>query len=135
MKALQDVKSSLQFTDSVVSDLRTEEKRTAAKLEKLDAVVNNTLSELKVLSDKLDYMDNYARRKNIVVDGINVEREENIEASESKARQLITTKLGLDGAGMAIDGAFAWDQGRPRQITVKLQLSKIDRASLHLPES
>ncbi|CAL9687321.1 unnamed protein product [Knipowitschia caucasica] len=128
VKDLHDVKVSLQFTDGVVNDLRAEEKRTISKLAAFDTEINSTCSELKVLSERLEYFDNQTRRNNILVDGITNEREEKPEALESKIRQLITTKLCLDSVDIAMDGVSRLgqyrDQGRPRPILVRLQRFK-----------
>lgn len=73
-------------------------------------------------------MDNQSRRNNIIVDGLNDERDESMDRSEQKVRHLFKTKLGLDGDGVIIERAHRLgqyrDQGKPRQIIVRLHRFK-----------
>lgn len=125
LKDVHDVKSSLQFTDGIVSELQAEGKSIKGKLKECKSAVNGLQEESKVMMVVMDFMDNQARKNNIVIDRLTEDKAEAKDTSEVKVRHMLKNKLGLDDGKMDIEyvqrlGPYR-DNGWARQIIVKLQ--------------
>ena len=91
IKDLAELKSSLQFTQKDVDDLKPVTKQ----MTKIGKELEEVQAQVDFHCDKLEYLENQSRRNNIRIDGIPEEPDETWEDTESKARVALESKLNL----------------------------------------
>lgn len=128
LKELMEVQVSLQFTQKEMDDLKTLNKGFQSNIKGQEADIDKLAVSMLILDSKADFLDNQARRTNVVIDGIPETEMENSSDSEEKVLTLIKDKLHLDPNGMGIDSVMRVGKvnktddgilGRPRPILVK----------------
>ena len=71
MKEIQEIKSSLQFSQTQIDDLRVMEKKIDSFELDLQSLSSQSLNcENKDITSKMDYLDNQSRRNNVIIDGL-----------------------------------------------------------------
>lgn len=136
-----ELKTSLQFTQNEVDNLKKDTRKLAETNAKLSVDTSNNEKDMKTVCDcikmldrKAEYQENQSRRNNLVIDGIEESERESWEVTEEKVRSLIENKLKLDGRIMPIERAHRMGRpdtsgGRQRPIVVKF-LNYRDRCAI-----
>ena len=88
---LAELKSSLQFTQKDVEDL----KPVTNQMTKIGKELGEVQAQVDFHCDKMEYLENQSRRNNIRIDGIPEEPDETWEDTESKAKVALEFKLNL----------------------------------------
>ena len=91
IKDLAELKSSLQFTQKDVEDL----KPVTEQMTKSGKELGEVQAQVDFHCDKMEYLENQSRRNNIRIDGIPEEPNETWEDTESKAKVALESKLNL----------------------------------------
>ena len=91
IKDLAELKSSLQFTQKDVEDL----KPVTEQMTKIGKELGEVQAQVDFHCDKMKYLENHSRRNNIRIDGIPEEPDETWEDTESKAKAALESKLNL----------------------------------------
>ena len=91
IKDLAELKSSLQFTQKDVEDL----KPVTEQMTKIGKELGEVQAQVDFHCDKMEYLENQSRRNNIRIDGIPEEPDETWEDTESKAKVALESKLNL----------------------------------------
>ena len=91
IKDLAELKSSLQFTQKDVEDL----KPVTEQMTKIGKELGEVQAHVDFHCDKMEYLENQSRRNNIRIDGIPEEPDETWEDTESKAKVALESKLNL----------------------------------------
>lgn len=69
-KQLQDIKTSLQFTQKDVGDMKADITKQAERGSSLQADLFKVCDSLLTVTDKMEYLEGQSRRNNLVFDGI-----------------------------------------------------------------
>ena len=127
MKEVQEIKTSLQFSQAQIDDLREIEKKVGSFESQLQALPSQHPSfENKDVISKIDYLENQSRRNNVIIDGLTQDNSyESWSDTEQKVREFMTNKLKIDSKSIEIErahriGPVKQDSENPRQIVVKL---------------
>ena len=91
IKDLAELKSSLQFAQKDVEDL----KPVTEQMTKIGKELGEVQAQVDFHCDKMEYLENQSRRNNIRIDGIPEEPDETWEDTESKAKVALESKLNL----------------------------------------
>lgn len=96
-KLINDLRVSLEYTQAELKD--TKDTNNLLKSDLLDCKkkMENYLGTISNMQLKLDSLEDYSRRNNIKINGIDEEPGENNEILEVKVKKLFTDKLGVDG--------------------------------------
>ena len=86
---LESVKTSLEFTQNEVHDLKKAKDQT----QKIEAELDQVHGQIKYHCDKLEYLENQSRRNNIRIDGIPESGGESWDETEDKAKQALESSL------------------------------------------
>ena len=123
-KDIQDLKSSLQFSQADLDDLKVESDKRAEKLQIISESVGDYQASLNTWSSKLDYFDNITRKKNLVIDGVPDVKLEAWSETESKIKKLFSEHLKIDPKHIEIERGHRIGKhdptGRPRSILIEL---------------
>ena len=94
MKEIQEIKSSLQFSQAQIDDLRVMEKKIYSFELDLQSLSSRSLnSENKDITSKIDYLDNQSRRNNVIIDGLTQDKSyETWSDTEQKVREFLNFK-------------------------------------------
>lgn len=145
IKDVQEVKTSLQFSQAQIDDLRTMEKKVdsfESQLQQLSSLCTN--SEVNDLALKIDSLDNQSRRNNLIIDGLTQDNAfESRPDSEKKVREFFNDKLKIDPKSIEIERAHRIGNmkqqitTKPRPIVVKFLCYKdkdliLTKAKAHL---
>lgn len=68
IRDVQELKTSLEFTQDKFDEVNTELKEKEAKIKSIEQQIGNSKQES--LFTKLDYIENQCRRTNVLIDGI-----------------------------------------------------------------
>lgn len=118
---LQDIKTSLQFTQKEVEDIK---KGSVKQAERCNSTQNNLYkmcNTLLTVTDKMEYLEDQSRRKNLIIDGIAESPGEAWAEAEEKVRKVFTDKLQLH-LEIEMERAHRTGKpgsGRPRPVAVK----------------
>ncbi|KAL7375471.1 hypothetical protein ABVT39_018103 [Epinephelus coioides] len=129
IRDVEEVKTSLEFTQDKLEDMRMGHKQMERKIKSFE---NNAMScKLGVYKRfaKLDYSENQYRRINILIDGIPDEKRETWSDSEKKVQQMLSSNLGQDGTNIDIERTRRIGLDTPRKTVV--QLLKTDSNITH----
>lgn len=91
---------SLQFSQKEIDDLKKtclkqDEKIIVMKKEIVELKNNKLEEELSTIKKRMDYQEDYSRRKNLRIDGIDENQGENWEMTQEKVQRLFREKLGM----------------------------------------
>ena len=124
VKDVQEMKTSLQFTQKDVEDL----KPIHVKLEGINKELDKISRDLASHSQKMEYLENQSRRNNIRVNGIPESDNETWEDAEVKVKRATKDNLGIE---VDIERAHRVerrkaksgeaDQNHPRTIVCRLR--------------
>ena len=92
VKDVQEMKSSLQYTQREVEEL----KPTHVKLEDVNKELDKISKDLASDSLKMEYLENQSRRNNIHVNGIPESDNETWEDAEAKVERAMKDNLGIE---------------------------------------
>ncbi|XP_041664752.1 zinc finger protein 37-like [Cheilinus undulatus] len=146
MREIQDLSNSLQYSRKDIEEIKEAndgDKKAFKDLEQLIKQLDSTPNQSDRLLERLDYLESQSRRNNIIIDGISSDHaEETWAETESKVRELLTTKLKLEANSIHIEqahrrGKFREEAEKPRSIVVKLLSFKektliMEKARAHL---
>lgn len=126
MKELQEVKSSLQFSQGQIDDLREIEKKISSLETQLQALPSQSMNyQNNDIISKIDYIENQSRRNNVIIHGLTQDNSyESWTDSEKKVREFFSNKLKVDSKSIEIErahrtGSVKMNTGKPRPIVVK----------------
>lgn len=126
MKDVQELKTSLQFSQGQIDDLRGMERKMDSfevHLQQLSSQCTN--SDISDIVTQVDFLENQSRRNNVIIDGLSQENAfESWSDSEKKIREFMSTMLKIDSKSIEIErahriGNLKQNAGRPRPIVVK----------------
>lgn len=127
MKDVQEVKSSLQFSQAQIDDLREMEKKVGRFESQLLSLPSQSMTcEYKDVVSKIDYLENQSRRNNVIIDGLSQDNAfESWSDTEQKVREFLNSKLKIDPKSIEIErthrtGNIKQNPGKARPIVVKL---------------
>ncbi|XP_041664790.1 histone-lysine N-methyltransferase PRDM9-like isoform X1 [Cheilinus undulatus] len=146
MREIQDLSNSLQYSRKDIEEIKEAndgDKKAFKDLEQLIKQLDSIPNQSDRLLERLDYLESQSRRNNIIIDGISLDHaEETWAETESKVRELLTTKLKLEANSIHIEqahrrGKFREEAEKPRSIVVKLLSFKektliMEKARAHL---
>ena len=92
-RELSEIKTSLEFTQKQVAEIRATGSETASRAVKIDADLKDNCKRLSDAIKELDYMENQSRRNNLRIDGISEASGETWSQTEDKVRKTLTDKL------------------------------------------
>lgn len=101
---VRDLTTSLEYTQQEVDQLKTnakehdkERKEDKTKIEKLMQQDESSNLKIKDLEDKIIYQEDYMRRKNLRISGLEEHRDETWEQTSAAVTSLLESKLQLPG--------------------------------------
>ena len=121
-KDICDLKHSLQFTQHEVDDLKPKVTSQSAVVVEIQKDLREIKADMDAIKNPLDYIENQSRRNNLKFEGIPETAGENWSQTEDKIRDLITTKLQLQGREVEIERAHRIGKPNPnrnRPVVVK----------------
>lgn len=132
MKEVQEIKTSIQFTQKEVDDIKISNANQADHSKALQADITKICDSLLVLRDKLEYLEGKSRRNNLVIDGIIETPGETWLESEEKVKKIFSEKLQLQ-KDIEVERAHRTGKPamgeQPRPIVVKFLRHK-DRSAV-----
>lgn len=128
---LQDIKTSLQFTQKDVDDIKVESAKHKDRSDTLQSDIFKVCEGMMSISDKMEYLEGQSRRNNLVFEGINESPNETWAETEEKVNIILNEKLNFQHK---IEMERAHRTGkprgdRPRPIVVKFLRHK-DRSTI-----
>lgn len=133
LKDVQDLRTSLQFTQKELDDLKSENKGIHAICKSQRADIDRLAESMLILDEKSDFLDRQARRANLIIDGVPEAEKENNLVTEEKVLEIIKEKLNLDTKTIGVEQAMRigevnisrdGTQGRPRPVMVRFHHTK-----------
>lgn len=130
MKELQDLKTSLQYTQKEVDDLKAAQKELNNGCNSNADDIHKLAESMLVLDSKADSLETQCKQNNILIDGVPEISNEKWQDSEEKVKEIFQDKLELDYNKMIIEkvhriGKFkSANSTRPRPIMVRFQSHK-----------
>ncbi len=94
-REVQEIKTSIQFTQKEVDDIKISNANQADHSKALQADIIRICDSLLVLTDKVEYLEGQSRRKNLVIDGIKETPGETWMESEEKVKKIFSEKVQL----------------------------------------
>ena len=95
-KELCDIKSSLQYTQKDVDDLKSLTDNLSIQCKELNDDIKSASSSLNNMDGKVDYLENQSRRNNLIFEGIKEFDHEKWSDSEEKVRKILSENLKFD---------------------------------------
>lgn len=125
-QSLQDFKSSIEYTQGTVDDikreLREEPHKTRPTDKEHELKLNAITNQLHQAEIKIDYLENQSRRNNLRFEGIEESQRESWQTTEKKVIHLVTSKLGLPAPDIERAHRIGkHNSGKPTTIIVKFQ--------------
>lgn len=119
---LQEIKTSLQFTQKDVDDLKADHTKLAERCNTMQSDIFKVCDGLLTITDKMEYLEGQTRRNNLVFDGIVESPGETWTETEEKVQKVLAEKLQLQREVEVERAHRAGKPGgdRPRSIMVKL---------------
>lgn len=133
LKDLQDLRTSLQFTQKELDDLKCANKRIQASSKSQRSDIDRLAESMLILDAKSDFLDSQARRANVIIDGIPEAEKENNLVTEEKVLKIFEEKLNLDPKTVGVEQVTRTGkvnitsdgtQGRPRPVIVRFHRTK-----------
>ena len=130
-KDLQDIKTSLQFTQKDVDDIKTDNAKQIERCNAMQSDIFKVCDSLLAVTDKMEYLEGQSRRNNLVFEGIQEAPGETWAETEEKVKKVLAEKLQLQ---REIEVERAHRTGKPggdrtRPIVVKFLRHK-DRSAI-----
>ena len=94
-KMLQDLRSSLEFSQSEISCLKEDLTTAKKQIEDSQNIIVDQSKTIIALQTKVDKLESYSRRKNIRIDGLVELNNENYQQTHQKVDKLLKEKLQL----------------------------------------
>ena len=117
---INELKKSLEFSQYTIDDLQ----KKLHKLENESSVQNNQLKSLQNLQQQLNKQEDYSRRTNIKIDGIEGNQKETYEQTIVKVQDFLKSKLELDNIDINMAHRLPSSNNaanhRPRTIIARL---------------
>ena len=104
---ITDIRSELNNTKKEIAEIKAELRDNMCEMTYCKFNCNELAAENKLLKQHTNKLDNYSRRRNIVIKGIDEVQNESHLVCEQKSRDFMKTQLKLDGAvvdNMKFDG-------------------------------
>ncbi|KAL7375828.1 hypothetical protein ABVT39_024833 [Epinephelus coioides] len=123
IKEVQDLKTSLQFSQKEVDELKEMGKELTNKNKEAHTDISAVCESVLTMNDKADYLEGQSKRNNIIIDGIPESPRETWEESEVKVREVLAVKLQMDEKRTELERAHRTGTNsgdRPRHIVVKV---------------
>ena len=123
-KLLQELRTSLEFSQSEVASLKNELKDAKKQIDDSKNLLSEQSSTIKTLYSKIDKLESYSRRNNVRIDGVTELNNENYQQTQQKVHRLLREKLQLQD--IKIETAHRLPRpttingGQPRTIIAKL---------------
>lgn len=102
-----DLTTSLEFSQREIDDLKAHAKEQdkermedRANIEKLTKLVESSNNKIKELEEKVIYQEDYSRRKNLRISGLEEQGNETWEQTSAAVSSLLETKLQLPGVAL-----------------------------------
>lgn len=130
-KELQEIKTSLQYTQKEVDDIQTETANLKERSTAMQTDIFKVCDSLLAVTDKMEYLESQSRRNNLVFDGIQESQGETWSETEEKVKQVVKEKLQLQRE-VEVERAHRTGKpggDRPRPIVVKFLMRK-DRTEI-----
>ena len=127
-KLINDLKYSLEFTQDETRTLKTDFEKLKKESDEQKKTIEHQRETIEILRKKQDSQEDYSRRKNIRIDGLEDDMKENREQTQVKIQKLIKEKLGLER--ISIDTAHRLS--RKAATTVNVPRTIIARLSTDL---
>lgn len=133
LKDLQDLRTSLQFTQKELDDIKGGNKSIQANCKSQRADIDRLAESMLILDEKSEFLDRQTRRANIIIDGIPEAEKENNVVTEEKVLEIFKEKLNLDPKTITVEQAMRTGkvnissdgtQGRPRPVFVRFHRTK-----------
>lgn len=124
---VSDLTTSLEFTQREVDDLKStvkiyekEKLEANAKIEKLTDVIESSSFKMKELEERINYQDDYSRRNNIRISGVEEMSGETWEQTATSVTSLLDDKLQLPGLALERAHRVGMRRGaEPRAIVAR----------------
>lgn len=130
-REMQDIKTSLQFTQKEVDDIKVFNGKQDEYNRELRSDVYKTCDSLMIITDKMDYLEAQSRRNNLVFEGLKETDGESWSDTELKVKDVLKEKLQIQ-QDVEIERAHRVGRstGRgPRPVVVKFMRHK-DKSSI-----
>ena len=101
-KMLQELKSSLEFSQTDISCLKQELAVARNQIEDSKRIISDQSKTITALQTKVDKLESYSRRKNIRIDGLTELTNENYQQTQEKVDKLLKEKLQLQNIKIEI---------------------------------
>ena len=95
-KYITELKVSLEYTQAECKDIKDENQLLKSDLIDCKKKINENAETITKMQDKIDSLEDYSRRNNLRINGLNEEQGENNEILEVKLKKIFTEKLGVD---------------------------------------
>ena len=130
-KDLQEIKTSLQFTQKEVDELKDNINKQAGRCNTMQSDIFKVCDSLLTITDKMEYLEGQTTCNNLVFEGIVESLGETWAETEEKIKQILAEKLQIQREVEVERAHRAGKPGgdRPRPIVVKLLRYK-DRESI-----
>ena len=116
-RAVEDLKTSLAFSQKDINDTKEKIFQTEAKVHDLEDTLAQSENEIDLILDKQEYLENYSRRNNVKILGIQEkdrkDGNETWEECEEKAVEAIKTQLKIT-EDLKIERAHRVGKPRPQ---------------------
>lgn len=132
-REVQEVKTSIQFTQKEVDDIKTNLSTQSVSCNSMQADIIQNCDSLSAVTDKMEYTEAQSRRNNLVFDGIIETPGETWADTEEKVKNILVDKLKLQ-LDIEVERAHRTGKSmaantRPRPIVVKFLRFK-DRSAV-----
>lgn len=94
---VSDLTTSLEFTQSEVDNLKTNARELNKERKEDKTTIEKLVQKVKELEEKVIYQEDYSRRKNIRISGLEEQSNETWEQTSATVTSLLETKLQLPG--------------------------------------
>ena len=120
---IRELKKSLEFSQGIIDDLESRLKNLSSSLTgELREITKSNTSEIKQLNTQVNKLEDYSRKPNIRIDGVEEHVNENSEQTQVKVEKIIKEKLKLDFIDVEV--AHRINKGKatvgPRTIIAKI---------------
>ena len=123
-----ELKHSLEYTQGEVDDLKKENKSLKEELVRMKPEVLKTTeidNKLQIIKERMDYQEDYSRRKNLRFSGIQESQNETWEESQEKIQRLLRDNLNMGEVGLErahrVGPRNRQDESRPRTIVARFK--------------
>ena len=94
-KVIYDLKKSLEFTQAELQDIKTKNENSQREIQELNSIVSDQARAITDLKNNQEAQEDYSRRRNIKIDGVTDNNQENSEQTQVKVEKILKDNLGL----------------------------------------